>query len=575
MTALKTSRHLSLFHRDGALFVYHDLIGYVLEMDVRVYRLLQAFGHEGRELEEVLADSGFVDVEAKGFVDVMQEHFYLLAPEIDETTHFDGLYPVWTPWSIHYAPSDAEVELGIKDRDSGAVRFQKLNALEARLWNLSCGQLTLPQIAEQLQAQLAEPQEELLARLRAKVREWTHSSRQLLKLISEPLQGTSLPAFARSSMPYERVPADADLEKILQPLDAVVDVRDYHKHTIADAEEQFEVEETTLSHMFRNPHPALRGETYAGRFAQQLVGSGSLREDCRFVEVGGGVGWFARRFVEGLQKHYPALAESLDYTILELAPALAASQRKVAGEATGGKVVTVDGDALGMPFADDSVDLLVSNEMIGDLPTARVLKKDDGYVGADGDPDAPGPRAIRDYGLKCADAGDDFWLNTGAYDFLKEIRRVLKPGGAAVLTEFGEKWAYPIPSTHLDHREFSIHFGHLATVAEKLGFSAAVVGIMRFLQFEKQMQVLTTTRTSFELLRELFRTRDVRFEKLAYTEAMFEELCVEAKLEMRWISPLEWQPLGKRVLGLKPKEFKALVLTPPIKKRKKKRVLDL
>ncbi len=576
MSKLKTSAHLSLFHRDGALYVYHDLIGYVLEMDKRVYALMRAFD-VAQEPASVIAESGFHEVEGQTFVETFREHFCLVSEDYDELTALDELCPVWTPWAIHYAPSEDQVELGIKDRDSGKVFFQKLNALDSRLWNLSCGQLTISQIAAQLsQGLVAEKGDPgMLERVRAKVRTLTHSSRQLLKLVSEPLQGTELPHFARSSMPYERVSDDSKLDEILKPLDDVVDVRAYHKETIKDANEQFEVEETTLSHMFRNPHTALRGKTYGGRFAEQLVGQGLLRENCQMVEVGGGVGWFSRRFIEGLRESYPELEAGLSYRILELAPALAASQRVVAGEATGGKVSTVEGDALAMPFDDDSLDLLISNEMIGDLPTARVLCKDGVFVGPDGSEDSPGPRAIKDFDLKCKDAGEDFWLNTGAYDFLREIRRVVKPGGAAVLTEFGEKWAYPIPSTHLDHREFSIHFGHMVAAAEKLGFSASVVNIMRFLQFDKELHVLSTTRTSFEVLRELFRTRSTTFEKIAYTEAMFTDLCVEAGLEMRWISPLEWQPLGKRVLGLKPKEFKVLVLVPPIKRKKQKRVLEL
>lgn len=576
MSKLKTSAHLSLFHRDGALFLYHDLIGYVLEMDRRVYALLRAFD-EPSDPATVIADSDFHKVEAQTFVETFREHFCLIAEDYDELAALDELCPVWTPWAVHYAPSDDQVELGIKDRDSGKVYFQKLNALDSRLWNLSCGQLTISQIADRLSEGLVAEKgtPSMLERVRSKVRAWSHSSRQLLKLVSEPLQGVELPPFARSSMPYERVSDPSKLDEILKPLDDVVDVRDYHKETIKDANEQFEVEETTLSHMFRNPHTALRGKTYGGRFAGQLVGQGLLRANCQMVEVGGGVGWFSRRFIEELQASYPELEKSLRYRILELAPALAASQRVVAGEGTGGRVSTVDGDALAMPFADDSLDLVVSNEMIGDLPTARVLKKDGVFVGPDGSEDSPGPRAIKEFGLRCSDAGDDFWLNTGAYDFLREIRRVLKPNGAAVLTEFGEKWAYPIPSTHLDHREFSIHFGHMLAAAESLGFSASVVNILRFLQFDKELTVLTTTRTSFEVLRELFRTRGATFEKIAYTEAMFAELCEQSGLEMRWISPLEWQPLGKRVLGLKPKEFKALVLVPPIKKKKQKRVLDL
>jgi SAM-dependent methyltransferase len=518
MEKLRRSSHLSLFSRGEDVFAYHDLVGDILRMDARLVAFLDFFLEprtQGEARAAFAKDFGRDDLDA--FFEILPAHHVLVRDGADEKLALDWWHPVRGPWILVH--EDAELTVGYVERSKDRVVLEKLEAFDRRVLRACDGTRTVSEIAG-----------ELGNAARATIFRWTHSERQVLKLLEKPARSyKKLPPYAESTMPYARFERPGERTERAS-------TRDYHKDEIDSAEEQFEVRETTLSHAFRKPHPALGGETYAGRLVHALDERELL--GARVVEVGGGVGWFAKNALEALP------GRELTWTICDLSPELQRSQRELVRDS---RARFVRGDADSLPFETGSVDLLVANEMIADLETNRVKKGSDEA------------RALeREHGISLADAPDDFWVNAGALRFVKEVARVLAPGGAAVLTEFGELDQYPVESTHLDHREFSIHFGHLQSAARHAGLDARVELVPDLLDLQGDVRVLATNRSFFRVLRAFLAERGIKLEKIAYTEADLERL-LDGRIRLQALEGVKLHPARDRVLGLRPSEFKALI----------------
>jgi len=200
---------------------------------------------------------------------------------------------------------------------------------------------------------------------------------------------------------------------------------DWHRD-IPSARRHFDDVETTVAHALELPHPGLGGRAYGEALGRLFYRRGWLSG--RVVEVGPGSGAVA----EGVLRAAPGL----DYTRVELAPALLAAQdARLPG--TRGLL----GSATALPLPEASVDFLFANEVIADLESVP---------------------------------GREGWINTGAQAFLAEIRRVLRPGGHYWLSEFGTVDGEAEEAAALGHPEVSIQFGDLAAHAASLGLGARV-----------------------------------------------------------------------------------------------------
>jgi len=521
MDKLRRSSHLSWFAKGEDVFVYQDLVGDIVRMDARLLAFVEFFAEPRTEEEARAAFEGrFTREDLDAFLEILPAHRVLVREGQDERLALDWFHPMRGPWILVH-----EETLGYVLRSSDEVRLERLDPFERRVLRLADGARTVGEIAHELGSAAREA-----------IFRWTHSERQVLKLLEKPARDyKKLPPYAESTMPF------APLERAAPAASAgVASTRDYHRDEIDSADEQFEVRETTLSHAFRVPHPALGGETYAARLLHALEERDLLGEATkRVVEVGGGAGWFARTALEALA------GRELRWTICDLAPELQRSQREKVKDA---RARFVRGDAERLPLRSGSVDLLIANEMIADLETVRVTK---------GSPAAASLASA--HGVSFDDAPGEFWVNAGALRFVGEVARVLAPGGAAVVTEFGELDSYPVESTHLDHREFSIHFGHLRAAAERAGLEARFEAVPDLLELDGSVHVLATNRSFFRVLRALLATRGVLLEKLAYTKEQLEAL-LGSRFALSAIEGLKLHPAGERVLGLRPGEFKALLL---------------
>ncbi|MCA9522975.1 MAG: SAM-dependent methyltransferase [Myxococcales bacterium] len=607
--ALKRTPHLSYFRRYDEYYLFHDRIGYILKMSRDLIGFIEFFNSPRQSVSVHGAyDEIFGHDTVKQFVGVLKAHQILQEDVADAPDERWRMRPTQAAWIVSIDEEDGGRTHYFTD-DEGTTHDERLSPAQCAFWRAMDGDQTLREIVDGLRATDASFPDD--REVLGWCDRWAHSERQLLKFSSQPLSyfaeaPDARPPYLASTMPYARIdPAKAlasDVDPRL-PRTTTELMEQYHVDSVSDAWRQFDIEETTLSHLFREPHPALGGKTYAARLAERLFAEGHLNDRTRSIwEIGGGTGAFALGMLRAIRDDYPQIFAGLSYTILELSPELQRSQRELTAEFAD-RVRLVSGHAESFDFPAKDADLVISNEMIGDLtgvhvtrgemgifavrneefePPADELPDDDGAgSGANGGngssdsapeasdeevvdlgPAPPELQELHDLDLDLHDAPPHFWLNLGAYRLVARIYSLLRPGGSAVITEFGEIDQYPIVSTQLDHPELSIHFGLLSSVAQNVGFRTAFRPILQWLFSQTDLMALATTRTYFKTLTHALALRGIELRKIAYTLESFVELLGD-KLDMRRIHVVDFRPLATRTMGLVPSDFKALLLRRP------------
>lgn len=304
------------------------------------------------------------------------------------------------------------------------------------LWRAVDGRATVAEIAGRTQV----PVQEAMVRLGA-LASWPV---QALLLRRERVRPDH-PSLCRVVGPA-REPNARDASMYLGASTALGDFHD----AIHDSSTRFDLAETTLAHAFGEPHAALGGQRWGERLFDRLFdrrcGAPEVgqRSAIRCVEVGGGTGELGAAFLERAR----AVGCPILYSRVDRSPALLAMQaEKMPG------TVGVVGDALALPLPDRSVDLLIANEVIADLPSRRV------------------------------GSGTE-WENDGALRFVDEVARVLAVGGTAFISEFGTESDAPEEAVQLDHPEVSIRFDRLVERALTLGLAARLTPVADLLGLE-------------------------------------------------------------------------------------------
>jgi SAM-dependent methyltransferase len=406
-------------------------------------------------------------------------------------------------------------------------------------------------------------------RLAALVERLVHSDVQALRLGHMPMSTYAkrpglTPRYLTSTMPYRRWRPGEEVPGARGD-DGEVSPRDYYASEIGDADAQFDHQETTLSHLFRKPHPALADRTYGQALIDGLAARGALPQSgpIRVLEIGAGLGYVARDGIQRLRDR----GLDVQYTIVELAPALRDAQKK---RLAGLPATWIDGDVLAVDLPAGAFDLIIANEMVGDLPARQLSRGDVGLTADGGDVDpaklAELGRAgelVKDLGIVLDDAPEPFYLLTGALELVIRIARWLAPGGTAIVTEFGEQMQWPRLSTHLDHPELSTHFGHLMQAARARDLDASIEFVIDLVDLDRGMQGLATTRSHFRALTAMLSGDGVTIEKIGYTPDLF-DTALAGKVLQSDIGELRWDRIEDRLMGLVPHEFKALIVKRPI-----------
>jgi hypothetical protein len=225
--------------------------------------------------------------------------------------------------------------------------------------------------------------------------------------------------------------------------------------------------------------------------------------------------------------------------MLDVAPALRDRQRHHLAD-SGVPVQFFVGDAQNLDLAGRTFNVIIANEVLADFEVADAHHP--GEQEADGAWRGPGARLIKDYDLSMADAPSPCLLNQGAFRFIERLRSHLAPGSMAFLIEYGGRDRFPTPTEHLDHPEYSIHFGHLEQCARAIGLDARVESLTRFLGADEGTAMLTGGAEKILCLNRAFRRHERRLPFAAFSEEDFQALYGDLAGRLR-LTGLSYKPL--------------------------------
>ena len=339
---------------------------------------------------------------------------------------------------------------------------------------------------------------------------------------------------------------------------------DFHLHGIEDAWWEFDLIETTVNHSFRFPNEALGGLDYGSRFCLSalkpellpLVGRSDRLE---VLEVGGGTGTFARSFIKEAKRVLNGA--ELNYHILDLSPALIESQRKLLAEFSPA-IEHFQQDATRFDIPGHRFDLVIANEVIADFPTSLVRRNESTSDKAQGW-EGEGAYYLERYNLSDEDAPDSFLVNSGAFEFIESAWRHLSPGGMLIVSEYGSATRYPTQCYHLNHEEFSIHFGHLMACARKIGFKCKLLPLKEFLEMDDQVLILNANEEGILCLNHILGKYGMSLPYAVISSTEFDKQ-FQAISEQIGLAGVSFSPLRQGLhCGPEPGDFMVLIMTRP------------
>ena len=332
---------------------------------------------------------------------------------------------------------------------------------------------------------------------------------------------------------------------------------DFHLYGIEDAGWEFDLIEPTVNHCFRFPHEALGGLDYGSRFClstlrPEVVPLLNYSRQLEVLEVGGGTGSFARAFITQAAS---LNGTSINYHILDLSPALMQNQRKMLSELLP-ESRHFHQDATEFDIQGHRFDLIVSNEVIADFPVASVdrsggkLKGDGAYY-------------MEKYDLSDKDAPDSFVVNAGVFRFIERAWKHLNPGGTLIVSEYGAEHRYPVASFHLNHDEFTIHFGHVIRCATRVGFQCRLLTLKEFLGLDDEVLVLNGREEHLLCLNHVLKNYGEVLPYAVISKSDFEKRCAGI-VEQTGLIGYSFSPLRKEYyFGPNIKDFFVLIMNKP------------
>lgn len=270
-------------------------------------------------------------------------------------------------------------------------------------------------------------------------------------------------------------------------------LEDFHLHELTDSgkdDGHFDLIETTVSHLFREPNDTLNGLTYGRLLMRQLRKLGWFHPKPKVIlEVGGGLGYVARELGKEL---LPFEKQNIRYLSLDITQPFLQLQLERA-RAGGWNVAGTRANAEALPFADNSIDLVIDNENMADMTPVKLTRKELREGKGDTKQHQEALDWIRRLRLPIeANPPDDVIFNLGPIRFVAELWRVLKPGGRAFLTEFGIEEGWPAPVKLPGHTEYEVQYSHLRQAVRWLGFQERCLSLPQFLALKPDTKVLCT-----------------------------------------------------------------------------------
>ncbi len=294
---------------------------------------------------------------------------------------------------------------------------------------------------------------------------------------------------------------------------------EFHHQGIQSHHGHFEIVETTVSHLFREPCEALHGLSYGQLLAKTLRQLGWWNpKPNRIVEVGAGLGYLSQEMAKELS---PAERRNVQYIFLDLTRSFLHSQLDLAINA-GWSARALNANAEYLPLADASVDLVIDNENLADMTPSHFTKQElESGEGAT-EEHQRSLELIQKLRLNLDKPyPDEAIFNYGAIQFLIELWRVLRPGGRALLIEFGIDSGWPDPVRLPGHTEYEVQYTHMRHAAKWLGFNEQYCALPQLLSIKRDTQVLCTG--AAYAIRRLQEAEGKKFAVRAYTESELKE----------------------------------------------------
>jgi SAM-dependent methyltransferase len=427
---------------------------------------------------------------------------------------------------------------------------EKLPSLTADILLLADGTNTLQQIFGALRGGMNGANILQDAEFRAAIDFLTSQERQLIKLTLRP-QDLNEPFTWLNIVPRNLYHSD---RRDQPPGSSTEKIVDFHLHDIEDAAWEFDLIEPTVNHGFRFPHEALAGLDYGSRFCLSTLRPEVVRllnqsRRLEVLEVGGGTGTFARSFLK-------QATIDLNYHILDLSPALMANQRKILSDLVP-ESRHFHQDATEFDLPGHTFDLIIANEVIADFPVASL------HLNSANEWEGDGAYYLEKYDLSTKDAPASFVLNAGAFSFLERAWKHLRPGGTLILSEYGAEQMYASQCYHLNHEEFSIHFGHLAACAAKIGFECRLLTLKEFVGLDDEVLVLNGREEHLLCLNHVLKDYGIVLPYAVISQSDFIKRC-RPIVEEIGLSGYSFSPLRKGFhFGPNIKDFLVLIMNKP------------
>lgn len=387
----------------------------------------------------------------------------------------------------------------------------RLNRMGASLLGAMDGRSTLKTLLDQFGTWVCGPTGE---NGRWHLERWSLPRYSLCYYGSEPPSGHS--AEAKWDLLLQRVrerwPGNV-------PIESEDHLSDFHLQGIQGHHGHFEIIETTVSHLFREPCEALHGLTYGRLLGKTLRQLGWLTpKPKRILEVGAGLGYVSREMAAELSQ---TERQGIHYIFLDITRPFLGSQVQLAQEA-GWTAHAIQGNAEQLPLPDASLDLVIDNENLADM-TPIQFTKDELESGQGSTPEhQEALDLIRRLRLSLDKPyPDEVTFNFGAITFLMELWRVLKPGGRGILIEFGIETGWPAPVKLPGHTEYEVQFSHLRHTARWLGFREQYFALPQLLSIKRDTKVLCTG--AAYAIRRICEAKEQPFAVRAYTESELEK----------------------------------------------------
>lgn len=477
----------SVFYKSKKSFscIYHNVTGWYYPCKPDFWKTLQSY-KGGREVEPQNLTPALSELVRTKF---------LIPKKTISPREYLGFYPIRVPGTVCYERGNS-IDVAVERKGAhGEIDFDvvRLEGAAAEIWNFCNGNHSLAEISGELSQSDAE-----IIKI---ISEWTSVENQLVRLLF------LLPSQLKKPPQQLIYKAPFLLQKTAATPHAE-DVHRYHLETIKDGTEQFDRIESTVSHLYRAPHPILDGRSYGQAFLKNLREEKEVEPGCTILEVGGGMGSVSTDIMVELKKE----GTSAEYIIYDLSPGLIQSQKKMHSE-KGVLAHHILGNGEMLALKDESIDIALSNEVVADFNTPEVKTSEvQDYLF---DHEIP---MTKDFFNPYKGAPESVRVNLGAFQLLKELMRVLKPGGLAVITEFGYQDRLPFRAGHLDHAEYSIQFSQMISVAAALGFNLYLTDAFDFLGFRSDIKLITAF--SYQAAYRIMEHLGVYLPNMTYTAEM-------------------------------------------------------